>query len=136
MQVRLRIQFKPPVEDDWRAMRSLANSLTNDPDAVRVFADTDPEWLVVEFTMPTEAQYKALPKLEWAIKLYAWRRQDVRFSFPDTEAERARAGAPAARPAATRRRRRTTSRKRKRRGKVHRRLRFRLVRRRENEPEA
>lgn len=104
MNVRLRIQFKPPTEEDWSAMRSLANSLTNNRDGVRVSVDpAEPEWLVAEFTMPTEAQYKALPKIERAIKFYAWNRQDVRFSFPDTEAERARADRKAARRKARRR---------------------------------
>ena len=39
MNVRLRIQFKPPIKDDWRAMRSLAKSLTDDPKGIRVSAD-------------------------------------------------------------------------------------------------
>ena len=30
MTVRLRIQFEPTTEEDWWAMRSLANSLTDD----------------------------------------------------------------------------------------------------------
>jgi hypothetical protein len=92
MNVRLRIQFKPPTEEDWQGMRSLANSLTNDQDGVRISVDPEePDWLVAEFTMPTEAQYRALPKIEWAIKFHAWNRRDCRFSFPYTEAERARA---------------------------------------------
>jgi hypothetical protein len=50
-----------------------------------------PEWLMVEFTMPTEAQYKALPKIERAIRLHVWNRWDSTFAFPYTEAERERA---------------------------------------------
>jgi hypothetical protein len=103
MQVSVRIRFKPPTEDDWRAMRSLANSLTEQPDSVRVSADTDPEWLVAEFTMPTEAQYKALPKIERAVKLHAWNRYDSTFAFPYTAAERERADRKAARRKARRR---------------------------------
>lgn len=96
MNVRLRIQFKPPTEEDWQSMRSLAHSLTKEPDGVRVYADTNPEWLVAEFTMPTEAQYKAEPKIDRAIRFYAWRRYDSTFGFPYTEAERARADRKAA----------------------------------------
>ena len=90
MDVRVRIQFKHPTEDDWGSMRSLANSLTEEPNSVKVSADENPEWLVVEFTMPTEAQYRALPKIERAIRLHAENRWDSTFNFPLTEAERAR----------------------------------------------
>jgi|GEM_PF-898809 len=96
MNVRLRILFKPPTEADWQAMGSLAKSLTNEPKGVRVFADAKPGWLVVEFTMPTEPQYKAEPKISRAIRLHAWNRHDVTFGFPMTEAERARADRKAA----------------------------------------
>lgn len=103
MNVRLRIQFKPPTEEDWKAMRSLANSLTAEPKSVKVFADEKPDWLVVEFTMPTEAQYKAEPKISKAIRLHAWNRWDSTFGFPFTEAERARADRKAAQRKARRR---------------------------------
>src|SRR6266540_4468298 len=103
MNVRVRIQFEPPTEEDWQAMRSLAASLTNNPESVRVSADAAPGWLIAEFTMPTEAQYKALPKIERAIKFHAWNRGDSTFSFPYTEAERARADRRAARRKARRR---------------------------------
>ncbi len=104
MNVRVRILFKPPTEDDWGSMRSLANSLTEEPNSVKVSADENPEWLVVEFTMPTEAQYKALPKIERAVRLHAWNRWDSTFGFPYTEAERAQADRRAARRKARRRR--------------------------------
>jgi hypothetical protein len=103
MQVRLRIQFKPPTDEDRRGMRSLANSLTGEPDSVRVSADADPGWLVAEFTMPTEAQYKALPKIDSAIRFYASNRWDSTISFPYTAAERERADRRAARRKARRR---------------------------------
>ncbi len=74
MNVRVRILFKPPTEQDWQAMRSLAGSLTSDPKSVRVSADTSPGRLVAEFMMPTEAQCNAVPKIERAIKLHAWNR--------------------------------------------------------------
>ena len=103
MNVRLRILFNPPAEEDWAAMRALAKSLTNEPDAVRVFADEKTNWLIAEFTMPTEAQYKAEPKISMAIRLHAWNREDLTFGFPFTEAERARADRKAAQCKARRR---------------------------------
>jgi hypothetical protein len=104
MIVRVSIQFKPPSKYDWLAMRRLANSLTADQDSVHVFvAPAKPDWLVVEFTMPTEAQYKALPKIERAIKLYASNRWDSMFSFPYSEVEAARAKRKAERRKARRR---------------------------------
>lgn len=102
MNVRVRILFKPPTDEDWQAMRLLAKRLTNDQESVRVSADETAGWVVAEFTMPTQPQYKALPQIEWAIKLYARNRLDVRFSFPYTEAERARADRKAARRKARR----------------------------------
>lgn len=90
MNVRVRIQFASPGEEELSAMRSLARSLTNNPASVRVGAD-EPGWLVAEFTMPTEPQYAALPKIEREIRLCVWDRRDVRIGFPMSEAERARA---------------------------------------------
>jgi hypothetical protein len=103
MQVQVLVQFKRLAETDWEEMRALAKSLTNEPESVHVSAGSEPDWLVVEFTMPTEPQYKALPKIESAIKCYyasTWR--DVRFGFPSTRAERDRAERKAARRKARR----------------------------------
>ncbi len=96
MNVRVRILFKPPTEEDWQAMRSLAASLTNDRKSVRVAADATPGWLIAEFKMPTEVQYQALPRIERAIKFHADNRCDSTFGFPYTEEERARADRKAA----------------------------------------
>lgn len=105
MNVRVCILYRSPTEEDLGAMRSLAYCLTNNRDSVRVFADPQAEgWLVAEFTMPTEAQYKALPAIERAIRLYRGNGLDIRFSFPRTEAERVRAARRAARRRARRRR--------------------------------
>ena len=91
MNVRVQVLFDPPDEDARNAMRSLGRSVTNDPDSVRVFAsDDDPDWLVVEFTMPTEAQYKAVDKVDRAVRFHAWERLDSTIGFPKSEAERAR----------------------------------------------
>ena len=91
MNVRVEIQFDSPGQDAWDTMESLARSVTNDPRSVRVFAlDDAPDWLVVEFTMPTEAQYKAVDKIDRAVRLYAWERLDSTIRFPKSDAERAR----------------------------------------------
>jgi hypothetical protein len=104
MNVRVRIQFDSPESDDWAAMRSIARSLTNRPDSIRVFADDEnSRWLVAEFAMPTEAQYAAVPKIDSAIRLRAWRRQDSTIFFPMSEAERERAERKAERRRARRR---------------------------------
>jgi hypothetical protein len=52
----VQLQFEHPDEDAISAMRSMAESLTNNPASVSVVADNRPGWLVAEFTMPTEAQ--------------------------------------------------------------------------------
>jgi hypothetical protein len=105
MNVRVEIQFDSPDQDAWDAMRSLARSVTNDPRSVRVFAlDDAPDWLVVEFTMPTAAQYKAVDKIDGAVRLHAWEGLDSTIRFPKSEAERARARRKAQRRRSKRRR--------------------------------
>ncbi len=104
MNVRVQIQFESPGEDDWDAMKSLAQSVTNDRRGVRVFAlDDAPNWLVVEFTMPTEAQYLAVDKIDRAVRLHAWERLDSTIGFPKSVTERARAQRKAERRRAKRR---------------------------------
>jgi hypothetical protein len=104
MNVRLRVLFKAPGAEEEGAMHSAARRLTGNPDSVRVYAEeAQPGWLVAEFTMPTEAQYRALPKIEREIRLSLWRRLDVRIGFPMTEAERQRADRKAERRRARRR---------------------------------
>jgi hypothetical protein len=89
MKVRVQFLFEPPGEDDRASLLSLGRSLTNEPQSV-VGIDGKPGWLVVEFTMPTEAQYKAVEKIDRAIRFYSDNRQDSIIEFPKTEAERER----------------------------------------------
>ncbi|MBI3407931.1 MAG: hypothetical protein HY040_06190 [Planctomycetes bacterium] len=103
MNVCVRIQFTSPTKEDWQAMRSLAARLTGNRESVRVSADQTPGWLVAEFSMPTEAQYKALPRIERAIKFCVSNRWDSTISFPYTESERVRADRRATRRKALRR---------------------------------
>jgi hypothetical protein len=91
MNVRVEIMFESPGEDELARMRSLACGLTDRPDSVRVFAGEKPRWLVAEFTMPTEAQYKAVSKIDWAMRSHAGDRWDSTIRFPKTAAEQARA---------------------------------------------
>ena len=89
----VRIFFDKPAEEDWQAMRSLAIRLTNDPDSVRVTADPDaPDWLAAEFTMPSEAQYQAVGKIDGVLRFGVENRLDSCIGFPRsaTDVERAR----------------------------------------------
>jgi len=91
MDVRVEIQFEHPSEEDWQASRAIARSLTNKPDSVRVTADPErPDWLIVEFTMPTKAQYKAVDKIDAAVRYHAWNRLDSIICFPRRKPRRAR----------------------------------------------
>ena len=103
MNVRLRILFHDPGEAELAEMRSLARGLTSNSESVRVFADETPGWLVAEFTMPTEAQYLAVARIDRALFFRAKDRLDSTISFPKTEAEQARARRKAARRRARRR---------------------------------
>lgn len=92
MNVLVEVLFDPPDEDAWDVMGSLGRHVTNDPHSVRVFvSDEGPNWLAVEFGMPAEAHYKALEKVERAVRLCAWARLDSMICFPKSEAECVRA---------------------------------------------
>lgn len=85
MKVRLEIQFESPTAADEASLRRLALGLTNDPDSVRVVACEDqPDWFVAEFTMPTEAQYKAVDTIDARIRISLWNRMDSIICFPKT----------------------------------------------------
>ena len=104
MNVRVEILFDPPDKEAREAMKSLGRSVTNDRRSVRVFAkDGAPGWLMVEFTMPTEAQYKAVGKVDRAVRNYAGARLDSTVGFPRSEAKQARADCKAQRRRANRR---------------------------------
>ncbi len=108
MRVEVHVQFDSPNENDWADMQSLGRCVTNDPQSVRVSAiEGRPGWLVVEFIMPTEAQYKAVDKIDSALRIYGGNRLDSAIGFPKSEAELARAE----RKAERRRQRRKAQRK-------------------------
>ncbi len=72
-------------------MKSLAGDLTNNAASVQVVAGETPDCLVAEFTMPTEAQYIAVEKVDSAIRFWASNGRDPTIAFPKSEAERRRA---------------------------------------------
>ena len=77
MKVCIEVMFgdtSPRYEAD---VRSVALGLTNDRTSVRVFVrKEDPRWLVAEFTMPTEAQYRAVERIDGSIRFSLWERED------------------------------------------------------------
>ena len=78
--------------------------MTNDAQSVRVSAvQGRSNWLAVECTMPTEAQYKAVEKIDRALRLYGGNRLDSAIGFPRSEAQQARAEHKAERRRARRR---------------------------------
>jgi hypothetical protein len=97
MNVCVRIKYSSPGPNELASMQSLARELTDCREGVRVFADQAPGWLVAEFTMPTEAQYAAVSKIDRAIRFRAGNRTDSVIEFPKSEAERARAARKAER---------------------------------------
>lgn len=91
MNVCVLIRFESLGEKELESMRRLARSLTKEPASVNVSPDDKPGWLLAEFTMPTEPQYKAVPKIDHAIDLHLWasNKLDSIIGFPKSEAERA-----------------------------------------------
>jgi hypothetical protein len=78
--------------------------VTNDVHSVKVSAvEGWAGWLAVEFTMPTGPQYKAVDKIDRALRLYGGNRLDLTIGFPRSEAEQARADRKAERRRAKRR---------------------------------
>ena len=93
MQVRIEVSFDDPTPEREDDLRSLAFGLTNDRSGVRVLKrEDDPQWLVVEFTMPTQAQYRAVEQIDRAIRFSLWQRLDSVIYFP--RPPRARRSAP------------------------------------------
>ena len=85
MKVRLEIQFESPTAEDEASLRRLALGLTTDLESVRVVVCEDqPDWFVAEFTMPTEAQYKAVDTIDARIRVSLWNRMDSTICFPKT----------------------------------------------------
>ncbi len=92
MKVEIHCLFESPGADDCASMESLARSLTDDRESVRVFAiDGRPGWLAVEFGMATQPQYQAVATIDRKLRLYAGNWMDSTIRFPRSEAEQQRA---------------------------------------------
>ncbi len=109
MKVELHCLFESPGAEDWASMESLAGSLTDDRESVRVFAiDGRSNWLAVEFVMPTQPQYQVVAAIDRKLRFYAGNWMDSTIRFPRSEAEQQRAERKNARCRAKRRRPDTT----------------------------
>jgi hypothetical protein len=83
MQVRIEVMFGDTDSHHKADVRSVALGLTNDRASVRVFTkEDDPRWLVAEFTMPTQAQYRAVERIDGVIRFSLWEREDSVIYFP------------------------------------------------------
>ena len=88
MNVRVHIEYdEVPSKDDRDSLLSLGRSLTNDRKSVVVEAAGSNK-LIVEFTMPDEAQYKAVSKIDRAVESYADDGTASIIEFPKTTEER------------------------------------------------
>jgi hypothetical protein len=88
MNVRLEIKLEAPTAEDEAALGSVARALANDPQSVRVLPREDnAHRLIAEFTMPTEAQYKAVDKIDSVIRFSLCNRLDSIIRFPKSEQE-------------------------------------------------
>jgi hypothetical protein len=103
MNVKVEILFASPTAEDTASMRSLARALTDDPKSVRVAARAgDADWLVAEFTMPTESQSSAVDKIDGVLRFHVEKRMDSVIMFPKSEQERQQAKRKAQRRRAAR----------------------------------
>jgi hypothetical protein len=105
MKVEIHCLFESPGADDSASMESLAGSLTDDGESVRVFViDGRRGWLAVEFTMPSQPQYQAVAAIDRKLRFYAGNWMDSTIGCPKSEAEQRCAERKNARCRAKRRR--------------------------------
>ncbi len=92
MKAIIEIQFEQLSPEHHEELASLARSLTDDTDTVRVQAKpgTD-DWLSVEFTMPRMNQLAAVGLIDQALRYSIEDRINSVIGFPRSEAEEARA---------------------------------------------
>jgi hypothetical protein len=89
MMVRVHVLYDSPSDADRASLLSLGRSLTDSPRSV-VVRDGKPNWLVVEFSMPTEAQNRAVSKIAREMRFHHGNHLDSGIEFPKTEEERER----------------------------------------------
>ncbi len=90
MHVRVEIQFASPDTGDWEAVRKLGSVLTTRPEEVQVTASDQPGWLIVDFAMRTDAQIRAVDRIDRIIRMHLGNRLESIIRFPPTEAQRLR----------------------------------------------
>jgi hypothetical protein len=85
MRVQVEIVIAPhPPERVQEALRAAGERLTSATDTVSVqICATEPLTALLEFEMPTEAQYKVVDKIFSTVKFYAWELyEDITVRFP------------------------------------------------------
>ena len=85
MRVQVEIVIAPhPPERVKEALRAAGESLASAIDTVSVqVCTTGPPTAILEFEMPTEAQYKVVDKIFSTVKFYAWEfYEDITVRFP------------------------------------------------------
>jgi hypothetical protein len=85
MRVQVEIVIAPhPLESVQKALRAAGERLASEMDTVSVqVCATEPPTAILEFEMPTEAQYKVVDKIFSTVKFYAWEfYEDITVRFP------------------------------------------------------
>ena len=84
MKVRVLLHYSgEPTAEHQASLQALANSLTNDKATVEVSCvEKKPDALAAEFTMPTEAQDRAVQKIDHGLHFWCLEAMDSVISFP------------------------------------------------------
>jgi len=85
MRVQVEIVIAPhPPERVKEALRAAGKRLASVTDTISVqVRATEPPTAILEFEMPTEAQYKVVDKIDSTVKFYAWEfYEDITIRFP------------------------------------------------------
>lgn len=90
MNVELTVQFEEPTEETLVELRTVVQSLSDDPERIRVYADQeqkgdgleDAGWLIAEFSMATLPEEEAVDRIAKALDSSLADRLDSTISFP------------------------------------------------------
>jgi hypothetical protein len=85
MRVQVEIAIAPhPIESVQEALRAAGERLASATDTVSVqVRTTEPPVAILEFEMPTKAQYKVVDEIFSTVKFYAWEfHEDITVRFP------------------------------------------------------
>lgn len=82
MNVRLEVLCNGDSSENANDLRFAALELTDEPKSLRVFPkETQPEWLVAEFTMPSQRQMDAADRIYRSVNFQMPDRVDLAISF-------------------------------------------------------